>query len=90
MDVNVRSEEDLFNFATGLSNLSQALISSFSQAKNEMDRVNEGWNDQQNLIFMEKFREATDDINKIAEMMEEYSRYIRRYAEAIQQAKNVR
>lgn len=90
MDVNVRSEEDLLNFATGLSNLSQALVSSFSQANNEMNRVNEGWNDQQNLIFMDKFREATADIDRIAQMMEEYSGYIRRYAQAVQQAKNVR
>ena len=45
MDVNVRNEEDLLHFATGLSNLSQALVSSFSKANNEMNRVNEGWND---------------------------------------------
>ena len=42
MDVNVRNEEDLLHFATGLSNLSQALVSSFSKANNEMNRVNEG------------------------------------------------
>lgn len=90
MDVNVRNEEDLLNFATGLSNLSQSLISSFSQANNEMNRVNEGWNDQQNQRFMEMFREATVAIEKIAQMMDDYSGYIRRYAQAIEQAKNVR
>ena len=82
MDVNVRNEEDLLHFATGLSNLSQALVSSFSKANNEMNRVNEGWNDQQN--------QATAAIDKIARMMEDYSGYIRRYAQAVQQAKNVR
>lgn len=90
MDVNVRNEEDLLNFATGLSNLSQSLVASFSQANNEMNRVNEGWNDQQNLRFMEMFREATAAIEKIAQMMDDYSGYIRRYAQAIEQAKNVR
>lgn len=90
MDVNVRNEEDLLHFATGLSNLSQALVSSFSQANNEMNRVNEGWNDQQNLKFMAEFREATAAIEKIARMMEDYSGYIRRYAEAIRTAKGVR
>ena len=77
-------------FATGLSNLSQALVSSFAQANNEMNQVNEGWNDQQNQRFMERFREATTAIEKIAHMMDEYSGYIRRYAQAVQQAKNVR
>ena len=90
MDVNVRNEEDLLHFATGLSNLSQALVSSFSKANNEMNRVNEGWNDQQNQMFMAQFREATAAIDKIARMMEDYSGYIRRYAQAVQQAKNVR
>lgn len=90
MDVNVRNEEDLLHFATGLSNLSQALVSSFSKANNEMNRVNEGSNDQQNQRFMAQFREATAAIDKIARMMEDYSGYIRRYAQAVQQAKNVR
>ena len=90
MDVNVRNEEDLLHFATGLSNLSQALVSSFSKANNEMNRVNEGWNDQQNQRFMAQFREATAANDKIARMMEDYSGYIRRYAQAVQQAKNVR
>ena len=36
------------------------------------------------------FREATAAIDKIARMMEDYSGYIRRYAQAVQQAKNVR
>ena len=90
MDVNVRNEEYLLHFATGLSNLRQALVSSFAQANSEMNRVNEGWNDQQNQKFMAEFREATAAIEKIARMMDDYSGYIRRYAEAVRAAKGVR
>lgn len=89
-DINVQSHEELLHFANGLSNLSQGLIFSFAQANTEMDRVNEGWNDEQNTRFMHQFRQATTAIHNIAGMMEEYSAFIRRYAAAIEAAKNVR
>ena len=89
-DINVQSQEELLHFASRLTNLSQGLITSFSQANAEMDRVNEGWHDEQNARFMNQFRQATAAIHNIAGMMDEYSAYIRRYAAAIEAARNVR
>ena len=89
-DVIVQSQEELLHFAGGLTNLSQGLVASFEQANAEMNRVNEGWNDDQNLRFMNEFRQATAAIHNIAEMMEAYSAYIRRYVAALDAAKNIR
>ena len=58
-DVIVHSQEELLHFAQGLSNLSERLVASFAQANVEMNRVNEGWHDDQNLRFMNEFRHAT-------------------------------
>lgn len=90
MDVHVRSEEELMEFAQYLFNLAEAMVEHFSEANNKMNSINEGWNDDQNLRFMEQFREATEAIHNISEMMNEYSGFIRRYAGHIAAIKNVR
>ena len=66
------------------------MVASFEQANAEMNRVNEGWHDDQNLRFMNEFRHATAAIHNISDMMQAYSAYIRRYAAALEAAKNIR
>ncbi len=83
MDVQVRNAEELFQFAQGLSALSADLVNSFNAANRQMDYVLEGWNDQQSQTFQYQFREATETINKIAEMMDSFSSYVNKYAQFI-------
>lgn len=89
-DVNVRSEEDLLEFAKGLDGLSEAMVENFHRALDEMQRINEGWNDIQSQRFMEEFSKKVNVIENIALAMKEYSRYITRYAEQVQNIKNLR
>lgn len=89
-EVNVRNEEELIAFAQALNGLSDAMVQNFNKAKAEMYRVNEGWNDEQNQQFMQQFEQSVQVINQIGQMMNDYSAYMRRYAAAIQQVKNIR
>ncbi len=83
MDVQVKSSEDLFHFAHDLSLLSSELITHFNAANKKMDEVLGGWDDQQSQNFQYQFREATNTIQEIAEMMENFSAYVNKYAEFI-------
>ena len=83
MDIGVRSSEELFQFAQGLSTLSADLINSFNSANRQMDYVLEGWDDQQSQNFQYQFREATNTINQIPEMMENFSAYVNKYAQYV-------
>ena len=83
MDVGVRSAEELFQFAQRISVLSSDLVNTFNEANRQMNYAMEGWNDQQSQPFEDQFREAASAINQIAEMMDSFSSYVRRYAEYI-------
>lgn len=90
MDVNVQSEQDLIEFAHGLQNLSEVLMSNFYSAHQELERVSIGWNDKQNERFREEFQEVCREVQQISEMIYNHSCYIMRYAQAIEAAKNIR
>ncbi len=85
-DFNVYSIEELFQFAQGLSQLSADLVNSFNAANKQMENVLVGWDDQQSQAFQYQFREATNQINQIAEMMYNFSAYVNKYAEYISNA----
>lgn len=86
MDIQVRSADELFQFAQGLSALSADLVNSFNVANRQMDYALEGWNDQQSQTFQMQFREATGVINQIAEMMDSFSSYVNKYAQYVSNA----
>ena len=90
MDVNVQSEQELIEFARGLQNLSEILMSNFYAAHQELERVSLGWNDRQNEKFREEFQEVCRGVQHISEMIYNHSCYIKRYAQAVETAKNVR
>jgi len=83
MDVIVNNSEELFQFANGLSALSNDLVNSFNAANRQMDTALVGWKDHQSLEFQNQFREATKVIYQISEMMTNFSGYVRRYAEFV-------
>ncbi len=86
MEIQVRSADELFQFAQGLSALSADLVNSFNTANRQMDYALEGWNDLQSQAFQMQFREATGVINQIAEMMDSFSSYVNKYAQYVSNA----
>ena len=75
-EVGVRSIADLKKFGSDLKMLSEQLSNAFSAAERKMHAVCDGWNDQNNLKFMQDFTQSSRNIFKIAEQMAEYSKYI--------------
>ena len=90
MDVHVRNEEDLMEFARALDMLNESMVGSFNMAHQEMNRVLEGWNDDQARHFMDGFVQATQTIQQIGVMMTDFSGYIKRYAEGVSNLKSLR
>lgn len=77
-NASVKSVDELRAFATYLKNLSVNLTNEFSNAQREMFRVNEGWNDEENIRFMQEFEQTVQVINRISEHMNEYGTFIQK------------
>ncbi|MBQ8593288.1 MAG: hypothetical protein IJ467_03220 [Bacteroidaceae bacterium] len=77
-NASVRSIDELRTFSTYLRNLSANLTNEFEAAKHEMIRVNEGWNDEENLRFMQEFEQTVQVIHRISEHMNEYGVFIQK------------
>lgn len=75
-EVGVRSIADLKRFGSDLKMLSEQLSNAFMTAERKMHTVCDGWNDRNNMKFMEDFTQSSKSICKIAEQMSEYSKYI--------------
>lgn len=89
-DAGVKSIEDLRQFSAYMKMLSSNMIDEFSHARTEMYRVNEGWNDTENLRFMEEFEQSIALIGQIAEHMDRYSCFIDKKCEILEQYINTR
>lgn len=90
MYVNVRSREDLREFASYLRSLAGKLTDEFSQARQSMYKVNEGWQDNQNQRFMEEFEQSVELINQISEHMVEYSSFLHRCCDILDEYDSLR
>lgn len=89
-DAGVRSIEDLRGFAAYLRNLGGNMVDEFTHARQEMYRVNEGWNDTENQRFMEEFEQSIELIVRIADHMERYSTFVDRKCDILEQYVNTR
>ena len=77
-NASVRSVDELRAFSSYLKNLSVNLTNEFANAQREMFRVNEGWDDEENLRFMQEFEQTVQVINRISEHMNEYGSFIQK------------
>ena len=89
-DAGVRSIEELRAFAAYLRNLSGNLVEEFTHARQEMYRVNEGWDDTENRRFMEEFEQSVAMIDRIADHMDRYSVFVDRKCDILEQYTNTR
>lgn len=76
MDASVKNIDELREFAAYLQWLGNSMVEEFAKAKSRMTTINENWNDDENMRFMEVFSESVEQINKIAGEMDSYSQYV--------------
>lgn len=89
-DIHVVDSEELQQFSTLLTELAHNMTENFAMANRAASFVNQGWHDRQNEIFMDKFAQATEAIDRISEVLKEHADYVRRYAEYIAGATSIR
>lgn len=75
-EVGVRSITDLQQFGRDIKVLSEQLSTAFHMTEKKMHAVCEGWTDQVNQKFVDSFVNDTKEIDKIANHMVEYSKFI--------------
>jgi|GEM_PF-802253 hypothetical protein len=80
----IANTDEMRSFAFNLRNLSNDLIDSFAMAKKQMYIVSETWQDQKKDFFMAEFEKSLLDIEKMADLMQEYSNYVDRKAEELE------
>lgn len=83
MDVGVKDIDQLREFAQYLQWLSGSMVDEFSKASSMMAAANENWHDDENARFMDEFSGSVNQINQIAERMDEYSRFVLRKCEIL-------
>lgn len=77
--------EELRRFAQNLRVMSGILNENFTVLKRHGEHINETWGDSVNRQFMEVFGKQCKDIFLIAESMDEYSRFIDKKTELLEQ-----
>lgn len=89
-DVGVRSIPELRQFGTNLNQASVSLANLFQILNGQMNQACQGWNDQKAQSFMSDFDRSKAQIDRIAQEMQQFSSFIRRYCEKLEEAQNVR
>ena len=75
-EVGVRNIAELKQFGSDLKRLSEQLASAFHAAESKMHHVCDGWNDNVNMKFMNKFQKNVKEIDQIAANMQDFSKFI--------------
>ena len=89
-EVGVRSIAELKQFGHDLKRLSEQLTYAFHTAENKMHNVCYGWNDKVNAKFMAEFEKNIKEIDKIAANMQDFSKFITKSCEILEQYQNNR
>lgn len=89
-DASVRDIDQLRQFGTNLRNAGENLDILFQRLKAQMHQVCEGWNDSKNQTFMNDFEGKCRDITRLSQEMQQYSQYISRTCEILEQYRTLR
>ncbi len=89
-NVGVQSIENLREFSSYLRNLSFNLSNEFDSARKAMYDVSEGWDDEENVLFMQEFEQTVEIINRIAGRMDEYGAFLSKKCDALEHYKSIR
>jgi hypothetical protein len=83
-EVGVRNIGELRQFGSDLGKLAEQLAAAFHAAEGKMYHVCDGWNDSINAKFMNQFGMSVKEIDKIAENMQAFSRFISKSCEILE------
>lgn len=89
-DASVRDVEQLRQFGSNLRMAGDNLTTLFQRLNAQMHQVCEGWNDDKNQTFMADFEQKCRAITQLSEEMQQYSKYISRTCDLLDQYKNLR
>ena len=89
-DLHIGQIPELRQFGKNLAQASGALDNLFNQLGKQMNRACSTWQDQQAQRFMEEFRTSRAQVEKMSQVMLEFSNYIQRYCQKAEEVQNVR
>lgn len=89
-DAGVKNIEQLSQFGRNLSIASGNLINLFGKLNSQMHTVCEGWNDDMNRKFMADFEKRCQEIQQLANEMQNYSQFIGKTVDILNQYKSLR
>lgn len=89
-DASVRDVDQLRQFSSNLRVAGDNLTALFQRLNVQMHQVCEGWNDAKNQAFMADFEQKCRAITQLSDEMQQYSQYISRTCDILDQYKNSR
>ena len=89
-DASVRNVDQLRQFGSNLRVTGDNLNILFQKLNAQMHQVCEGWNDSKNQAFMADFEQKCRIISQLSEEIQQYSQYIFRTCEILDQYRTSR
>lgn len=89
-DLHIGQIPELRQFGKNLNQASGALSTLFNQLGQQMNRACSTWQDAQAQRFMEQFTQQRAEVEKMSQVMLEFSQYIERYCQKADELQNVR
>lgn len=89
-DIGVKSIPELRQFGSNLNQASESLSNVFQILNMQMNQACQGWNDQKAQSFMSDFDHSKAQIDRIAQELQQFSSFISRYCEKLEEAQNIR
>jgi uncharacterized protein YukE len=89
-EVCIGNVAELRQFGKNLNQASGALSTLFNQLGQQMNRACSTWQDAQAQRFMEQFTQERAEVEKMAELMMQFSRFIERCCQKADELQNVR
>ncbi|MCQ2239907.1 MAG: WXG100 family type VII secretion target [Bacteroidaceae bacterium] len=90
MQAGVKSVAELRQFSAKLNQAADACSVLFQNLNNDTHRICESWEDEKATKFMQTFEVSHRNVEKIAQEMKEFSAYITRLAERVEDYTNQR
>lgn len=89
-EVYIGNIAELRQFGKNLNQASGALNTLFHQLSQQMNRACGTWQDKQAQKFMAEFNQKRADVDKISQIMSEYSKFIEGYCQKADALQNHR
>ena len=83
MDAKVKDLEGLRAFGNYLQQLSASLVEQFTYAGAQVNALSDNWDDTKSASFIAEFSVSVQEISKIADQMDEFSRHVLKKCEIL-------